>query len=133
MNMQQTASNIQSQKPKRDSKLSLILKDWQLYSLIVLPVIFLLVFRYGPMLGNIIAFRRFRPGGSIFGDEWVGTLDVERCIRDPAFWNVFANTAMIGGMTLVRCFPLPIILALMPNEGRRKHSKRIVQSIRFLP
>ena len=88
---------------------------------------------YVPMVGNIIAFRRFRPGGSIFGDEWVGTLYVEMFIRDPAFWNVFANTAIIGGMTLVVCFPLPIILALMLNEVRRKHFKKIVQSISYLP
>ena len=108
-------------------------RDWPLYSLAVAPLIFLASFRYVPMVGNIIAFRRFRPGGSIFGDEWVGTLYVEMFIRDPAFWNVFANTAIIGGMTLVVCFPLPIILALMLNEVRRKHFKKIVQSISYLP
>ena len=108
-------------------------RDWPLYSLAVAPLIFLAIFRYVPMAGNIIAFRRFRHGGSIFGDEWVGTLYVEMFIRDPAFWNVFANTAIIGGMTLVVCFPLPIILALMLNEVRRKHFKKIVQSISYLP
>ena len=108
-------------------------RDWPLYSLAVAPLIFLAIFRYVPMVGNIIAFRRFRPGGSIFGDEWVGTLYVEMFIRDPAFWNVFANTAIIGGMTLVVCFPLPIILALMLNEVRRKYFKKIVQSISYLP
>src|SRR5699024_12016441 len=77
-------------------------RDWPLYSLAILPMIFLAIFRYVPMAGNIIAFRRFRPGGSIFGDEWVGTLYVEMFIRDPAFWNVFANTAIIGGLTLDR-------------------------------
>ena len=108
-------------------------RDWPLYSLAVAPLIFLAIFRYVPMAGNIIAFRRFRPGGSIFGDEWVGTLYVEMFIRDPAFWNVFSNTVIIGAMTLVVCFPLPIILALMLNEVRRKHFKKIVQSISYLP
>ncbi len=108
-------------------------RDWPLYTLAVLPLIFLAIFRYLPMLGNVIAFRRFRPGGSIFGDEWVGTFYVEMFIHDPAFWKVFANTAIIGGMTLVVCFPLPIVLALMLNEVRRTHFKRIVQSISYLP
>ena len=40
-----------------------IQRDWQLYSLLVLPLVFLAIFRYMPMLGNVIAFRRFRPGG----------------------------------------------------------------------
>ena len=39
-------------------------RDWRLYTFLVLPVLFLLVFRYVPMIGNVIAFRRFRPGGS---------------------------------------------------------------------
>ena len=108
-------------------------RDWPLYTFAVLPLIFLAIFRYVPMLGNVIAFRRFRPGGSIFGDEWVGTLYVDMFIRDPAFWNVFSNTVIIGAMTLVVCFPLPIILALMLNEVRRKHFKKIVQSISYLP
>ena len=110
-----------------------IKRDWPLYTFAVLPLIFLAIFRYVPMLGNAIAFRRFRPGGSIFGEEWVGTLYVEMFIRDPAFWNVFTNTLIIGTMTLAVCFPLPIILALMLNEIRRRHFKRIVQSISYLP
>ncbi|MEE1618697.1 ABC transporter permease [Brachybacterium sp. J153] len=108
-------------------------RDWPLYTFVIAPLIFLAIFRYVPMLGNVIAFRRFRPGGSIFGDEWVGTFYVDMFIHDPAFWNVFTNTVIIGGMTLVVCFPLPIILALMLNEVRRRHFKRIVQSISYLP
>ncbi|UVY84445.1 ABC transporter permease subunit [Brachybacterium sp. NBEC-018] len=108
-------------------------RDWPLYTMAALPLLFLLIFRYLPMAGNVIAFRRFRPGGSIFGDEWVGMRYVGMFIQDPAFWKVFANTAIIGGTTLVVCFPLPIILALMLNEVRRRHFKKIVQSISYLP
>lgn len=134
--MQQTASNIettQSQKTKRTSKLSLILKDWQLYSLIVLPVIFLLIFRYGPMLGNIIAFRRFRPGGSIYGDEWVGLHYVKMFIADPTFLKVFTNTLILSGLTLLICFPAPIIFALLLNELKSNKFKRFVQTASYLP
>ncbi|MFF0341903.1 ABC transporter permease [Kribbella sp. NPDC004875] len=99
----------------------------------ILPVVFLLVFRYAPMLGNVIAFRRFRPGGSILGDEWVGLRYVRMFIQDPSFWHVFANTAILGGLTMVVTFPLPIVLALMINEVRRSHFKKIVQSITYLP
>ena len=49
----------------------------------VLPLIFLLIFRYLPMVGNVIAFRRFRPGGSIFGEEWVGLRYVRMFIERP--------------------------------------------------
>lgn len=108
-------------------------RDWQLYSMAVLPLLFLIVFRYGPMLGNIIAFRRFRPGGSIYGEEWVGFRYVEMFINDPTFWKVFANTAILGGLTLLFVFPLPIVLALLLNEIRRARFKKLVQSISYLP
>jgi putative aldouronate transport system permease protein len=108
-------------------------KDWQLYTLLVLPLLFLLVFRYLPMVGNVIAFRRFRPGGSIFGDEWVGLRYFELFVNDAKFWDVFWNTAVLGGLSLLIVFPLPIVLALLLNEVRRIWFKRLVQTVSYLP
>jgi len=108
-------------------------KHWRLYTFVVLPVVFLLVFRYVPMIGNVIAFRRYRPGGSMFGDEWVGLHYFEMFIGSKPFWDVFWNTVILGGLTLAICFPLPIILALMLNELRSRLFKRVVQTITYLP
>jgi putative aldouronate transport system permease protein len=108
-------------------------RDWQLYSLAVLPLLFFLVFRYLPMIGNVIAFRRFEPGGSMFGEEWVGLRYVRMFLSDPTFWQVFRNTLWLGGLTLVFCFPIPIVLALLLNEVRRRSLKRFVQSVSYLP
>ena len=108
-------------------------RDWVLYAMALVPVLFLLLFRYVPMFGNIIAFRRFRPGGNIWGDEWVGMRYVQLFLNDPNFWNVFANTAILGALTLLFCFPLPIVLALLLNEVRKSAFKRVIQSISYLP
>ena len=108
-------------------------KDWQLYTFLIAPLLFLLIFRYLPMAGNIIAFRRFRPGGSIFGDEWVGLHYFETFIHNQQFWSVFWNTVILGGLTLAICFPLPIVLALLLNEVRSGRFKKIVQTVSYLP
>jgi len=108
-------------------------KDWRLYSFLVLPLLFLLIFRYVPILGNVVAFRRFRPGGSMFGDEWVGLYYVRMFINDQQFWHAFTNTVILGFLTLLVVFPLPIILALMLNEVRSRRFKRSVQTISYLP
>lgn len=129
----ETLVGPQPPRPKRRTWQQSLRRDWQLYSLALLPLIFFAIFKYGPMVGNVIAFRRFRPGGSIFGDQWVGLRYIEMFIGDPSFWKVFANTAILGGLTLVIGFPLPIILALMLNEVRKKAFKRVVQSITYLP
>ncbi|MCQ2790387.1 MAG: sugar ABC transporter permease, partial [bacterium] len=39
-------------------------KYWQYYLLMLIPIIYYIVFRYIPMAGNIIAFRRYRAGHS---------------------------------------------------------------------
>lgn len=108
-------------------------KDWRLYTFAVLPLLFFLVFRYLPMAGNVIAFRRFRPGGSVFGEEWVGGRYFEMFWNDPTFWRVFWNTFVLGALTLVVVFPLPIVLALLLNELRSRRFKRVVQTISYLP
>jgi len=108
-------------------------KDWRLYSFVVLPVLFFVVFKYVPMIGNVIAFRRFRPGGSPLGDEWVGFYYFDMFIHNQQFWQVFSNTVVLGLLTLVICFPLPIVLALMLNELRSRRFKKLVQTISYLP
>jgi putative aldouronate transport system permease protein len=118
---------------RRRSWRQAIRRDWQLYSLAILPLLFFLVFRYAPMLGNVIAFRRFRPGGSIFGEYWVGLRYVRMFLNDPTFWDVFTNTLILGSLTLLFCFPLPIVLALLLNEVRTRYLKRFVQSVSYLP
>nr|WP_062325449.1 ABC transporter permease subunit [Paenibacillus pabuli] len=112
---------------------ALLRKDWQLYSLLILPIIYLIIFKYGPMLGNVIAFRRFVPGGSIFGETWVGLRYFQMFIQDPTFWKVFGNTLILGGLALLFTFPVPIIFALLLNEVKSKRFKKFVQTASYLP
>ncbi|MFG2049258.1 ABC transporter permease [Micromonospora sp. NPDC048935] len=129
----QAASPAPRKPRRRRSWRQALRRDWQLYSLAILPLLFFLVFRYLPMLGNIIAFRRFKPGGNIFGEYWVGLRYFRMFLTDPTFWEVFTNTLVLGTLTLLFCFPLPIVLALMLNEVRARRFKRFVQSVSYLP
>jgi putative aldouronate transport system permease protein len=116
-------------RPRRRS----VRRDWQLYSLAVLPLVFFAIFRYLPMAGNVIAFRRFVPGGSIFGETWVGLRYFRTFWSDPTFWHVFTNTLILGTLTLLFLFPLPVVLALLLNEVRSRYLKRFVQTVSYLP
>lgn len=110
-----------------------IKKDWQLYSLLILPILFLIVFKYIPMIGNVIAFRKFVPGGNMFGERWVGLQYFQMFWNDPTFWNVFKNTVLLGATNLIFTFPLPIIFALLLNEVKSKKFKKFVQTASYLP
>lgn len=108
-------------------------KDWQLYTFLILPVIYLIVFQYLPMVGNAIAFRRFMPGGRMIGEEFVGLRYFQMFWNDRTFWRVFRNTVSIGGLTLLFNFPIPIIFALLLNELKSVKLKRFVQTASYLP
>jgi putative aldouronate transport system permease protein len=120
-------------KTRRRSWRQSLAREWQLYSLAIVPVAFFVIFRYLPMIGNVIAFRRYQPGGSIFGDEWRGTHYFKLFLNDPTFWHVFGNTIILGLLTMLFCFPLPIVLALLLNEVRNRFAKRFVQTISYMP
>ncbi|MBT2657127.1 sugar ABC transporter permease [Bacillus sp. ISL-18] len=85
------------------------------------------------MIGNIIAFRRFIPGGNIFGEEWVGLHYFQMFVGDAAFWQVFKNTLKTSSLTLLFCFPAPIIIALLLNEIKSNKFKKFVQTASYLP
>jgi putative aldouronate transport system permease protein len=113
-----------SRKPAKQTWAVAIRKDWRLYSLLALPILYFIIFRYLPMAGNVIAFRKFQPGGSIWGEYWVGFTYIQQFINDPTFWNVFKNTIILGALTLIFSFPMPIIFALLLNELRSGGSTR---------
>jgi putative aldouronate transport system permease protein len=110
-----------------------VLRDWQLYSLIFLPFLYYCIFKYGPMIGNIIAFRKYAPGGSMLGERWIGLKYFKMFLFDHNFWNIFVNTLRISGASLIFGFPAPIIFALLLNEIGNMPFKRTVQTISYLP
>jgi putative aldouronate transport system permease protein len=120
-------------RPSRRRLRVTVRRDWQLYSLAVLPLLFFTVFRYLPMIGNVIAFRQYLPGGPLFGVQWVGFYYFDLVVHDPTFWHAFFNTLILGGLGLLFGFPAPIILALLLNEVISRGAKRFVQSVSYLP
>ncbi len=108
-------------------------KYWQYYVMMLLPIVYYLVIRYVPMIGNIIAFRRYRAGHSIFGDEWSGFKYFKQFIGDKTFWRAFKNTLVLNISYLLFRFPLTLLFALLLNEIRSRMAKKFVQTVSYLP
>lgn len=106
---------------------------WQLYIMLLVPFAIFLLFKYVPMFGNILAFRRYRPGMGAFGTEWVGLRYFRMFFSDPAFWRAFRNTLVLSIMNLLVNFPIPIIFALILNEVKRQRFKKVVQTVSYMP
>lgn len=118
---------------KRSPLLKHLRRYWQLYAMMVLPILYFIIFKYVPMFGNILAFRRYRPGMGPFGVRWVGLKYFKTFMQDVAFWRAFRNTLFISFMNLIVNFPIPIIFAILLNEVRRLRFKKIVQTVSYMP
>jgi putative aldouronate transport system permease protein len=110
-----------------------IRKDWDLYLLLVPGIIFVLLFKYTPMYGIIIAFKDFNIFEGMAASPWVGMRNFEKLFSSEDFVNVFSNTLVISIMKIIFLFPLPILTALLMNELKGILFKRSIQTIVYLP
>ncbi len=109
-----------------------ILGNWQLYLMLLVPVILTVIYKYIPMYGIQIAFRDFKTG-SMWKAKWVGLKWFERFFTSPNCWRMIKNTLLLNFYGLLWSFPIPVILALMINQLRFKRFKRVTQTVLYAP
>ncbi|MCL2092895.1 MAG: ABC transporter permease subunit [Treponema sp.] len=107
--------------------------NWELYLFLLIPTVWLIIFRYVPMYGVQIAFRDYTFRDGIWGSPWVGFYQFTRFFHSPVFWRVFRNTLTLSLYNLFAVFPIPIILALTLNTMRFPSYKRFIQMVTYLP
>lgn len=110
-----------------------IKRNWDLYLVILLPLLYIVVFKYVPMYGALIAFKDFNVVKGIWGSPWVGFKHFEDFFASPNFSKLMWNTLSISLYALLVGFPAPILLALALNELRTGLFKKSVQLVTFAP
>ena len=102
--------------------------------LLFLPAFFLIViFNYFPIYGLVIAFFRYSPFKGLAKSKFVGFEQFRIFFSSPSFLKILRNTLLLGVYRLIWTFPAPIIFALIINEIRGDYSKKVIQSISYLP
>ncbi|MFF3494715.1 ABC transporter permease [Streptomyces sp. NPDC002795] len=94
---------------------------------------YFLVFHYGALAGNLIAFKDYVPFDGIWGSAWVGGDNFQRMFQDSEFWHAVVNTVVIAVLQLVFYFPVPLALALLLHSLTSSSIRRFVQSVAYLP
>ena len=109
---------------------------WQLYALLALPLIYLLIFKYIPMVYMLVAFKKYSIVQSVWEMPWAKNYGFEyfiKAFKNRDFINALRNTLVLNLLDLVVGFPAPIIFALILNELVFKKFKRVVQTIAYMP
>ncbi|MDF2964232.1 MAG: protein lplB [Paenibacillus sp.] len=108
-------------------------RHWQLYALLLLPLVYFVIFKYGPMYGVTIAFKNFNLFKGIAKSPWVGLDVFKEVFQMRSFYTALKNTFMLNLLDLIVSFPAPIILALMLNELKARRFKKFAQTALYLP
>ena len=106
-----------------------------LYIMMVPALVYVAVYKYGPMYGLLIAFKNYNLGLGILGSEWA----------DPWYQHFVAfftshyagqlltNTLLISVYKLVIGTVAAIVVALLFNECRTSWFRRTVQTVSYMP
>ena len=114
-------------------KLKNIKRYSSLYALLMVPLVWYIVFKYIPMYGLQIAFKRFNPSLGIAGSPWAGVTYFKQFFGSYYFGDILWNTISLSLFTMLIGFPMPIILALLINEIKSIKFRKIIQNITYMP
>lgn len=104
-----------------------------MYAFVLPGFVFFVVFRYLPLLGNIVAFEDYSPYLGFFASPWVGLDNFKALFNSPTVGSALINTLIINGLQIAVYFPATISLALLLNSLMSPGIKKVVQSIVYLP
>lgn len=118
---------------RRNKILKSYTNNWQLYVLLILPLAYLIIFKYIPLLGLQIAFKNYSITKGMFASEWVGLVHFKNFFSDYRAIRVIKNTVILSVYHLIAGFPIPILFALCLNYITNKRYKKLVQTVSFAP
>lgn len=115
------------------SLLKRVCARWQLYLLLLIPLLYMVIFAYLPMGGLVIAFKDYHPKDGIMGSEWVGLKNFAKFLTSYKFPVIMKNTLTLSLYSLAVSFPMPIIFALLLNAMLGQKYKKIIQTVTYIP
>ena len=107
--------------------------SYQLYLILLAPMLYFVIFRYIPMYGAQIALKDFNAAEGIVGSPWVGFKHFTRFFQSHQFVRVLRNTIGISVYQLAAGFPIPIILAIALNNCEFRRFRKLTQMVTYAP
>lgn len=104
------------------------------FYIMVLPgLIYLLIDKYIPMFGILIAFKKLDFQKGILGSPWCGLKNFEFLFRSSDAWTITRNTIFYNIAFFLVNTVLAIALAILINEIRSKRAVKLYQTTVLLP
>lgn len=110
-----------------------LVRNYDLYLLLIPVIAYFVVFSYGPMYGLQIAFKDYSPALGIEASPWAGLKHLARFFNSFYFERIIKNTLTLSVTALVVKIPAPLILALLFEEIRSRKLRVAAQTLSYAP
>ena len=108
-------------------------RNWILYAMVLPGMAALMLFKYLPMYGILMAFENYYPQKGIAGSAWVGLKYFKQFFASYQCAQVISNTLILSAGMILISFPIPIVFALMMNSFGAQRVKKVTQTIVTMP
>ncbi len=110
-----------------------IKRHFSVYALLIIPLVYYTVLKYGPIVNGQIAFKDFSPLDGVWGSKWIGFGNFMAFFKSFYFGELLRNTILYSLAKLIISVPLSVILAVALYECTRNTLRRVVQTMVYLP
>lgn len=112
-----------------------MIRHWHLYLLMLLPIIWVIMFRYVPLWGSQIAFKEYKLSAGVAGSEWSEPIFKYfiKFFKSNQFERLLTNTITLSAFNIIAGMFPPIILAIALNYCRSKFFGKTVQLVTYMP
>ncbi len=103
-------------------------------TIMALPaLVVMILFRYLPMSGLLLAFKRFNVRKGIFGSDWVGGDNFSFLFQTSDAWVITRNTICYNALFILLDLILAVSMAIGLNELLHKRRAKVYQTIFMAP
>lgn len=108
-------------------------KHKTMYLMALPTLLYFVVFSYIPMLGVVLAFKRYNYNDGILHSPWVGLSNFKFLFQSGTLTQITVNTILYNLAFLILGVVTQVGVALLLNEIHSKLYRKITQSFMFLP
>lgn len=124
----------------RSNRFSKYKKTLALLTMVAPTAIWLLLLRYLPMGGIVLAFKNYKVNprnpsfvSNLISSKWVGLKNFEFLFKTDAAWVMIRNTLAYNVVFIILGVIIPVAFAIMMNEFTKKFVKKTYQTMMFFP
>lgn len=103
-------------------------------TIMALPgVVLMILFKYLPLSGIILAFKKYNIRDGIFGSAWNGLKNFEYLFKTKDAWIITRNTLGYNLLFIALDLLLAVTMAIVLNELHQKKTAKVFQTVFMAP